>query len=449
MPKKNTRRGPRPLTNPDLRHRSQMPGPEIEEVQRRLYALLSPSLMAPRQMERRNPKDPGRPIRMRARLLTLPVMMAIIVSLVFRRLSSLAEAQRLLARDGLLWTSPIQVSKQAIKKRLDTMPASVVGDLFREICDRLRSEPAGELPGRFNHLEGRFSAIVMADGSTLEELRKKTKDLMGVDEPVLGGKIMVMVDAFGLRPLWQSYTEDSSANDKRFCQQILDQVPQGGLLIYDLGFFSFGWFDEFTDHNKYFVTRMRHKTAYKVLGTLSEGPYYKDQIIEVGKYRSNPCKHQLRMVSVLWGKSWYRYLTNVLDPEMLSAKDVCDLYRIRWRVEDALLLTKRVLDLAYLWSASSNAVQLQVYATLIFYGVLIQVCQQLATVLQQPLEKISVEMVFRGLYYYSTAMQRGESQSLVPFLVENAKLLGLVKNERKRHRERDERTALIWGSCLS
>ena len=119
------------------------------------------------------------------------------------------------------------------------------------------------------------------------------------------------------------------------------------------------------------------------------------------------------------------------------------------RVEDALLLTKRVLDLAYLWSASSNAVQLQVYATLIFYGVLIQVCQQLATVLQQPLEKISVEMVFRGLYYYSTAMQRGESQSLVPFLVENAKLLGLVKNERKRHRERDERTALIWGSCLS
>ena len=31
--------------------------------------------------------------------------------------------------------------------------------------------------------------------------------------------------------------------------------------------------------------------------------------------------------------------------------------------------------------------QLQVYATLIFYGVLVQVCRQLATVLQQPLEK--------------------------------------------------------------
>ena len=446
MPKKNARRGPRPLTNPDLRHRSQMPGPEIEEVERRLYALLSPSLLAPRQMERRNPKDRGRPIRMRARLLTLPVMMAIIVSLVFRRLSSLTEAQRLLARDGLLWTSPIQVSKQAINKRLDTMPAAIMGDIFREVCERLRSEPAGELPGRCSHLEGRFAAIVMVDGSTLEELGKKTKDLRGVEEPVLGGKIMMMVDAFGLRPLWQSYTEDSSANDKRFCQQILDQVPQGGLLIYDLGFFSFDWFDKSTDQNKYFVTRMRHKTAYKVVRTLSEGSYYSDQIIEVGKYRSNPCKHHLRMVSVLWGKSWYRYLTNVLDPEMLSAKDVCDLYRIRWRIEDAFLLTKRVLGLAYLWSASSNAVQLQVYATLIFYGVLIQMCRQLATALQQPLEKISVEMVFRALYYYSTALQRGESQSLVTFLADNAKLLGLVKMERKRHRQRRHRTALIWGN---
>jgi hypothetical protein len=130
------------------------------------------------------------------------------------------------------------------------------------------------------------------------------------------------------------------------------------------------------------------------------------------------------MVSVLWGKSWYRYLTNVLDPEMLPAKDVCELYRIRWRIEDAFLLTKRVLGLAYLWSASSNA-------------------------LQQPLEKISAEMVFRGLYYYSTATQRGESQPIVTFLADNAKLLGLVKTERKRHRERQERTALIWAQPLS
>ena len=114
-------------------------------------------------------------------------------------------------------------------------------------------------------------------------------------------------------------------------------------------------------------------------------------------------------------------------------------------MEDAFLLTKRVLDLAYLWSGSRNAVQLQVYATLIFYGVLIEVCQETAMLLGQPLERISVEMVFRGFYHYSQALQKGSSRSLVSFLTEHARLLGLVKRVRKRDREHLEGSALVWA----
>lgn len=106
MPYKKSEVAKRAFTNPDLRRRTQVPAPEIEEVEGRLLQLLSPSLMAPRLMERRNPKDPKRPIRMRARLLTLPVMMAIILGMVFRRLPSVAEVQRTLERDGLLWVGP-------------------------------------------------------------------------------------------------------------------------------------------------------------------------------------------------------------------------------------------------------------------------------------------------------------------------------------------------------
>ena len=128
----------------------------------------------------------------------------------------------------------------------------------------------------------------------------------------------------------------------------------------------------------------------------------------MGQYRSNPCRHPLRMVSVLWQGVWYRYLTNVLDPQVLSARQVCELYRRRWRIEDAFALTKRVLDLAYLWTGSTNAVQLQIYATLIFYAVLLTICQQVAQALGEPLERISVEMVFRAFYHYSRAVERGE-----------------------------------------
>ncbi|HLP90915.1 MAG TPA: hypothetical protein VK184_20315 [Nostocaceae cyanobacterium] len=38
----------------------------------------------------------------------------------------------------------------------------------------------------------------------------------------------------------------------------------GGLLIFDLGFFGFLWFDEFTKAKKFFVTRLKAKTAYTV-----------------------------------------------------------------------------------------------------------------------------------------------------------------------------------------
>ena len=68
----------------------------------------------------------------------------------------------------------------------------------------------------------------------------------------------------------------------------------------------------------------------------------------------------------------------MLDPQRVVARQVCELYRRRWRIEDAFALTKRVLDLAYLWTGSSNAVQLQIDATLLFYAVLLTICQQVA-----------------------------------------------------------------------
>ena len=108
-------------------------------------------------------------------------------------------------------------------------------------------------------------------------------------------------------------------------------------------------------------------------------------------------------------------------------------------------MTKRLLDLAYVWTGSRNAVQLQIYATLIFYAVLLTICQQVAQVLGEPLERISVEMVFRAFYHYSRAVQHGEADDLVQFVAEHAKLLGIVKRWRKHHRERQQLESIMWG----
>jgi hypothetical protein len=71
--------------NPDFRHRVPGPLPAVAEIEAELTALLTPALFAPRQLERRDPRNPARLIRLRARILTLPVMVALVVSLVWRR----------------------------------------------------------------------------------------------------------------------------------------------------------------------------------------------------------------------------------------------------------------------------------------------------------------------------------------------------------------------------
>jgi len=434
--------------NPDFRHRVPGPLPAVAEIEAELTALLTPALFAPRLLERCDPRNPARVIRLRARILTLPVMVALVVSLVWRRLGSIAEVQRVLVQDGVLWVSPLQVSEQAIAKRLDTLPASALAAVFADVSARLQAQPPPQLPGLEHWIDvrARFARIAMVDGSTLEALRKKTQTLQAQPGLVLAGRVMAMVEAFTHRPLWQLYTEDAAANDKRFATEILAAVPERGLLIFDLGFFSFLWFDDFTEQQKFFVTRLRQKTAYRVTRVLSHTPYYRDELIEVGLHHSHPCRHSLRLVSVLWRGQWYRYLTNVLDPAHLSARHICDLYRRRWRIEDAFLVTKRLLDLAYLWKASANGVQLQLYATFLFYLVLLNVCQQVAQSLNEPLERISMEMVFRAFYHYSRALMRGETLDVVAYLVYHAKLLGLVKRHRKRHREIHDTEQGVWGT---
>ena len=254
-----TRRTRQPHT-PDFRHRVPGPLPAVAESEAELTALLTPALFAPRQVERRDPRNPARLIRLRARILTLPVMVALVVSLVGRRLGSIAEGQRVLVQDGLLWVSPLQVSEHALAKRLDTLPARALAEVFTEVSARLQAQPPPQIPGleRWTEVCPRFSRIAMVDGSTLEAIRKKPQLLQAQPGLALAGRMLVRVEAFTHRPLWQLYTEEAVAKDKRFAGEILASVPERGLLVFDLGVFSFLGFDDFTDQHKFDVVSAAH-----------------------------------------------------------------------------------------------------------------------------------------------------------------------------------------------
>ena len=196
------------------------------------------------------------------------------------------------------------------------------------------------------------------------------------------------------------------------------------------------------------MSRLKSDLKYRVQHCLSKGTHYHDELIELGK-PSNPCQFTLRLVSVRWGTSWYRYLTNVTDPQRLVPRQVCELYRERWKIESAFCSTKRLLGLSYFWVGQANGIRIQIYATWIFYAVLNDLCSELARALSEPLERISLEMVFRSLYHYAHACLKHPELALLDFLVEHHRSLGLLKARRKRDRLKESRLLDIWSPVLT
>jgi hypothetical protein len=240
-----------------------------------------------------------------------------------------------------------------------------------------------------------------------------------------------LLDLCSRLPLHVWYEEDAQAHDQRFWPQILKAVKAGSLLIFDLGYTNFGVYAQLTAASVTWITRAKSNLAYQVERSLRQTATVHDLLIWIGKDEN---RQLVRLVKVLYQGKWYRYLTNELDPERLPAPYIVALYWQRWRIEDAYAIVKRLLGLAYFWVGSLNGVMLQLWATWILYTVLVDLTDAVAEELNEPFAAISMEMVYRSLYYFTNAYNRGEADDPVAYLAEDAKLLGVLKRKRKKRR---------------
>ncbi len=212
--------------NPDLRHQALMPGPPIETIETELRKLWQPSQFKPISSYHQIPEK----LR-RDRLLTLPVMLAVVLSLVYRKLPGLSKMVSVLAQEGLRWVEPLGVSKQAISQRLMNLPARLSEALFEQVLVQLQQRAVPPPTGSGEEaLRGKFAAIWVADGSTLEELRRSLKLLQDQGTLLAGRMMMVVVEVFTHRPVARWYTSEARANDQQWFDVLLARLPVGGLL---------------------------------------------------------------------------------------------------------------------------------------------------------------------------------------------------------------------------
>ena len=366
---------------------------------------------------------------LRERTLTLPVMMAFVLSLIWRQIGSVSDLVRVVKTEAVLWVEPVKVSQQALSQRLSSLPAELFSQVLQTVLPELdrrwgmRQRP---LAPELAWAQERYKRVVCVDGSTLDALIRKMGLLKDLEQHPLAGKMTALLDVCTRLPLQIWYNANPQAHDQSFWPQIQSMLTAGMLVILDLGYTNFAVFRQFTAQKSTFLTRAKKNLAYEVVRVLHRGPAVHDRVVWIGK---DDTRQQVRLIEVLYKGTWYRYLTNEQDPQQLPGEYAVALYWQRWRIEDAYNVVKRLLGLAYFWSGSQNAVELQLWSTWLLYGVRVDLTDDVAETLHRPFAAISMEMVYRSLYYFTQAHQRGEADDLVTYLADNTKLLGIVKRK--------------------
>lgn len=380
---------------------------------------------------------------LRARTLTLPVMLAFVLSLIWRQIGSVREAVRVLNEQGMLWQPPLKITQQAVNSRLRQLPAALFAQVLDEVLPQMHQRYSARhrpLPKPLQTTLQHFPRVVAVDGSTLDALIKrvglmgevaKVKSEAGERGAELAGKMLAIIDVGSRLPCKIWYKEESLAHDQSFWSELESYLKAQDLVLFDLGFVNYERYAQLSSDHKYFVTRAKTNMVYSVLKDLGNQGAIREKLIQVGSFEKGEGQI-LRLVELEYAGKWYSYLTNVLEQGRLSGVEIGWLYRQRWRIEDAFKLVKRLLGLAYFQTSSINGILVQLWSSWLLYSVLIDLVDEVASELNEPVEAISVEMVYRGLYHYSEALKRDENLSIGEYYAKRAKILGIIKAPRKK-----------------
>lgn len=306
---------------------------------------------------------PGRP-----RILPSALLWMGMIVCVLQGWSSQRSLWRLLSITGL-WDQPrIPVGDEAVYRRLAQSDSTVLETFFHQISAMLRTRLARWETIGCADLAPFAAGVFALDRTTLDPVLRSLPALRNVppgDHILLPGSLH---GAFDLRTQqWRAlhYTDHPHQNEKVHARDLVADLPTGSLMVMDRGYFGFKLLDDLTDAGHHWLMRCPANLSLNVLHTFVQRDDITDQVIEMGIYKNDRAKHAVRLVRIRVGKKVYRYLTNVRDPQMLSATGIARLYARRWDIEMAFQLIKQHLGLHLLWSAKPNVVLQQVWAVLI------------------------------------------------------------------------------------
>lgn len=410
--------------------------PSDEQVKERIQELVHPSTLSQVSYFHR--------LGLRERTLSFVVMVAFVLEMIWRQIGSINALSKVVQKEAILWEQPRKVSQQALSRRLSSLPSELFLRVLLDVLPKAQErwlKRERPLPPELVWAAERYRKVLAVDGSTLDALIRKIGLLQDMPENPLAGRMTALLDICTRLPEKIWYESDPKTHDQHFWEEILSVLKAGSLLIFDKGYINFTIFARLTRDKVKLITRGKTNLAYQLERAIIKTAAVHDYLVWIG---DNETRQQVRLIEILYHGKWYRYMTNELDATKLPTAYVVALYWQRWRIEDAYNIVKRLLGLAYFWCGSQNAVEMQVWATWLMYVVLIDLTDAVAEVLNQPFAVISIEMVYRSLYFFTNARQQDKANDVVAYLAKEAKFLGIIK----RKHNNDNPSPLVFVPAL-
>lgn len=314
-----------------------------------------------------------------------------------RKTTSQQALWRVLSQTGLWHFPHVPVSAEAVRVRLQRAGPTVMRDLFTQVT----AELATTVPDDAS-LAPFAPGVFAIDESTLDQIARTLPTLRPVpagDDRLLPGKL---ITAFDIRTQ-QFHTVLTTGlprqNERVAARDLVATLPGGSLILADLGYFGFEWFDDLLDAGFSFVSRLRARTTTEVVHVLSAEGGVRDDLVWLGTYRADQAKHLQRLITVPVGQTVHQYLTSVLDPTDLPVADVVRLYGRRWDIELAFKTVKRDLGLHLLWSAQWELILTQVWGVLLIAQIATALRAQIAARAGIDLFDVSLTLLLRDLPY--------------------------------------------------
>jgi len=181
-----------------------------------------------------------------------------------------------------------------------------------------------------------------------------------------GVKLHTLLDHDGYLPAFVAITP---AREHEVKKARALNLPQGSIVVEDLGYTDYAWYGQLSVQKIFFVTRQKSNARYRVLERRPVNTalgLVSDETIRLTGAKARECPKPLRRIVYRDPKTGkvYVFLTNHFR---LAAKTIADIYKERWQIEIFFRFIKQNLKIKAFIGNSENAVMSQIYAALIVY----------------------------------------------------------------------------------